>query len=102
MIRDAERVTAAVEAELRKRFAFSAPASDEEWRRDARHVAKAALAVAPPPLLVTREQAAEMLAMSLRHWQRHVQGQIPLVRSGALRLVPVAELESWIAAHRDR
>ena len=101
-MRDVERVTAAVEGALRQRFAYSAPATDEEWRRDAQHVAKAALAVAPPPLLVTRQQAAGMLGVSLRHLQRHVQPEIRLVRSGSRRLVRVSDLERWIQAHTDR
>lgn len=54
------------------------------------------------PLLVTREQAAEMLSFSLRHFQRHVQPRIRLVRSGRRRLVPVVELERWIAENMDR
>jgi hypothetical protein len=54
------------------------------------------------PILVTREYAAAMLAMSVKHFSRHVQPEIRLVRSGALRLVPVAELERWAELHQDR
>lgn len=54
------------------------------------------------PILVTREQAAEMLAVSLRTFERHVQRDIRLVRTGRLRLVPVAEVERWAEEHRDR
>jgi hypothetical protein len=52
--------------------------------------------------LVTRTEAAEMLAMSLRHLQRAVLPHVRIVRSGRLRLVPVAELDRWIIANMDR
>lgn len=48
-----------------------------------------------PRILITREEAAEALAMSLRHFQRFVQPHIRIVRVGQRRLVPVAELERW-------
>lgn len=58
--------------------------------------------VAIEPVLVDREVAAEMMGMSLRHFQDTVQKEIGIVRSGAKRLVPVAELKRWAAerAHR--
>lgn len=54
------------------------------------------------PINVTREEAARMLAMSLRHFQRHVQPEIRLVRTGRKRLVPVLELMRWNELHQDR
>lgn len=36
--------------------------------------------------------------MSLRHFERHVQPQLRIRYSGQLRLIPVAELERWLAA----
>lgn len=48
-----------------------------------------------PRLLLTRQEAAEALGMSLSHFQRHVQGHIPCVYSGQLRLYRPADLESW-------
>jgi excisionase family DNA binding protein len=53
-------------------------------------------------LLVTRAEAAGMLGMSLRHFQRAVQPRLRLVRSGRCRLVPVAELERWVRENMDR
>lgn len=53
-------------------------------------------------LLLTRAASAERLSMSLRHFQRVVQPNIRLVRSGRLRLVPVSELERWVAENVDR
>lgn len=48
------------------------------------------------PVTVDRETAAEMLGMSRAHFERHVQPDLRLVRSGKLRLVPVAELKRWV------
>jgi excisionase family DNA binding protein len=50
---------------------------------------------APAPILVSREDAAQMLGMSLRHFQRFVQPHVRIVRVGQRRLIPVAELERW-------
>ncbi len=47
------------------------------------------------PVLVTREEAARLLAMSLDHFERHVQPDLRLVRPGRKVLVPVRELHEW-------
>jgi hypothetical protein len=36
--------------------------------------------------------------MSVDHFERHVQPNLKLVRSGRLRLVPVSELQRWLDA----
>jgi excisionase family DNA binding protein len=46
-------------------------------------------------LLLTRKEAAEALGMSLSHFQRHVQAELPCVYSGQLRLYRPADLERW-------
>lgn len=46
-------------------------------------------------LLLTRQEAAEALNMSLSHFQRHVQPSLPCVYSGRLRLYRPADLEEW-------
>ncbi len=46
-------------------------------------------------LLLTRREAAEVLNMSLSHFQRHVQGRVPCVYSGQLRLYRLVDLERW-------
>jgi hypothetical protein len=46
-------------------------------------------------LLLTRREAAQALGMSLSHFQRHVQPQLPCVYSGQLRLYRPADLERW-------
>jgi excisionase family DNA binding protein len=47
-------------------------------------------------LALTRPEAAAALGISLDSFERHVQGQVRLVRRGRLRLVPVVELERWL------
>lgn len=53
-------------------------------------------ALAPVPrVALTREEAAASLGISLRHFERHVQPQLRIIRSGSVRLVPVTELSRW-------
>lgn len=57
-------------------------------------------ATAPiPRLALDREEAAASLGMSLDSFERHVQPTLRLVRLGRMRLVPVRELERWLAEH---
>ena len=46
-------------------------------------------------LLLTRQEAAEALGMSLSHFQRHVQPHIRCVYSGQLRLYRPSDLNRW-------
>ena len=48
------------------------------------------------PLLLTRQEAAEALGVSLSHFQRHVQPHLRCVYSGQLRLYRLADIEAWI------
>jgi integrase len=54
------------------------------------------------PLLMSREEAASSLGMSLSHFQRHVQAEMPCVRSGQLKLYRRKELEGWVDRETDR
>ncbi|HJZ35744.1 MAG TPA: helix-turn-helix domain-containing protein [Solirubrobacterales bacterium] len=47
-------------------------------------------------LLLTRQEAAEALGVSLSHFQRHVQPHLRCVYSGQLRLYRLADIEAWI------
>lgn len=47
-------------------------------------------------LLLTRAESARALSMSLSHFQRHVQPEVPCVRSGRLRLYRPLDLERWL------
>jgi hypothetical protein len=49
----------------------------------------------PPKILVTLDEAASLLAMSRDHLDRHVRRELKIVRSGALKLVRVADLVAW-------
>jgi hypothetical protein len=51
----------------------------------------------PPqrPVLVTKEDAARALGMSISHFQRHVQSEIKCVYSGQLSLYHWRDLERW-------
>jgi hypothetical protein len=48
-------------------------------------------------LLLTRQESACALGMSLRHFQRHVQPHLPCIYSGQLRLFRPEDLERWMA-----
>lgn len=48
-----------------------------------------------PRLLLSKREAAGSLGMSVRHFERHVQPQLPCVRSGQLTLYPLRDLERW-------
>lgn len=55
-------------------------------------------AAAVPRMLLTRNEAAAALGMSLRHFQRHVQPHVRCVYSGQLRLYLLRDLERWAEA----
>jgi hypothetical protein len=55
-----------------------------------------------PPLLATRHEAAKLLAMSVDHFERHVQPDLRVVRCGQLVLVPLRELERWVEENAAR
>lgn len=48
-------------------------------------------------ILLTREEAARSLGVSLSHFKRHVQPHLPCVYSGRLRMYRPADLERWVA-----
>src|SRR5215211_7615151 len=57
------------------------------------------LADAPAPLLLTIEEAAQVLSLNPRHVARLARARaIPAVRIGRRYRIPRADLESWIAA----
>ena len=46
-------------------------------------------------LLLSKREAALALGMSIRHFERHVQGQLRCVRCGQLTLYRLGDLERW-------
>ncbi len=59
-------------------------------------------ATAPKRLLLTRQQAAESLGMSLSHFERHVQPHVRCLYSGQLRQYRPHDLERWIDENLSR
>lgn len=53
------------------------------------------------PLALNRAQAATALGMSVDSFERNVQPEIRIVRRGRLRIVPVSELERWLAENGE-
>jgi hypothetical protein len=56
---------------------------------------------ATPRLALTRSEAAAALGMSINSFERHVQPELRLVRRGSLWLIPVREIERWLADNAD-
>ena len=54
-----------------------------------------------PRLAVTRQEAAAALGMSINSFERHVQPELRVVRRGKLRLIPVREIERWLAENSE-
>lgn len=55
-----------------------------------------------PPLALTRGEAAEALGIGLTTFKEQVQPELRIVRRGKVRMIPVAELERWLADHAER
>lgn len=53
-------------------------------------------------LALSIAEAADSLGMSADHFRRHVLPDLRIVRSGRLRLVPLAELDGWIEGNAAR
>lgn len=53
-------------------------------------------------LLLSRQEAAEMLGVSLRHFERHIQPHLPVVYSGRLRRYRARDIERWVDQQAER
>lgn len=59
--------------------------------------------VPPVPRLTYRlEEAIAALGVSEEFFATHVRPELKLIRRGRLVLVPVAELQKWVATHAER
>jgi hypothetical protein len=47
-------------------------------------------------------EAAEAIGVSTDHFERHVLPKVKVIRTGRLRLVPVAEIERWASENAAR
>jgi hypothetical protein len=57
-------------------------------------------AVAPVPrLALDVQEACVALGVSWDTWHEHIEPEVRLIRLGRRKLVPVAELERWLAEH---
>lgn len=54
-----------------------------------------------PVLALNAKQAAAALGVSWDTWQEHIEPEIKTVRLSRRRLVPVAELQRWLAEHAE-
>jgi hypothetical protein len=54
-----------------------------------------------PRILLSRDEAAAALGMSVRHFARFVQGDLRCVRVGARKLYAVDELHRWVDRRAD-
>jgi hypothetical protein len=53
-------------------------------------------------LALTKPEAAAALSMSVDSFERYVQRDLKVVRRGRIVLVPVSELERWVAENAAR
>jgi hypothetical protein len=56
---------------------------------------------AVPRLALNVKEACAALGVSWDVWREHVEPDVRLVRIGTRKLVPVAELERWLAEHGE-
>lgn len=54
-----------------------------------------------PPLALTVEGACTALGVSWDVWKEHIAPEVRIVRIGRRQLIPVAELERWLADHAE-
>jgi hypothetical protein len=54
-----------------------------------------------PRLALNVKEACAAIGVSSDVWREHVEPDVRLVRIGARKLVPVAELERWLDAHAE-
>lgn len=81
------------------RDAIAAAALRSEWAfhpvPQVAHLRAKPVSPLPARVLVTREEAAAMLAMSVDSFERYAQPHVKLVRLGSLVLVAVSDLTAW-------
>jgi excisionase family DNA binding protein len=55
-----------------------------------------------PRLALSKAEAAAALGVSVDFLEDHILGELPVVRVGRRRLIPITELERWLEAHAAR
>lgn len=56
----------------------------------------------PARLALSRSESAEALGVSLHFFEEHIFGELRIVYRGRRRLIPIAELERWLAENATR
>ncbi len=54
---------------------------------------------APPRLALDRREVAAAIGVSLNHFERHCQGEIPCVYVGKKRLYRPEDVDEWLRAN---
>jgi excisionase family DNA binding protein len=54
-----------------------------------------------PALALSVKQACASLGVSWDTWREHIEPEVKLVRIGRRKLIPVRELERWLAEHAE-
>jgi hypothetical protein len=58
--------------------------------------------VPPPRLALSIEEAHEALGVGDDFWRQHIAPELPIVRRGRRKLVPVRALEDWLQRNAER
>jgi len=53
------------------------------------------------PVAVNQERAAEMLSVSRDTFRERIEPELRIVRMGARKLIPVAELQRWTSENAE-
>jgi len=54
-----------------------------------------------PALALTVEQACAALGVGYDFWREHIAHEVRIVRRGGRKLIPVAELQRWLAENAE-
>jgi len=54
-----------------------------------------------PRLALSKQEAAESLGVSVDYFDEHIAHELPMVRRGRRRLIPLRELERWLLDNAD-
>ena len=57
---------------------------------------------APARIALTKAEAAAAIGVSTDFFEQHVQPDLAVIREGRKVLIPVAELERWVAERANR
>ena len=71
------------------------PTSKRVGTRQDSHLADA------PRLALNIKDACQALSVSWDVWKQHIEPDVRIVRIGTRKLVPVAELQRWLADHAE-